>query len=132
MRTSVVARRDAPPVLEFGEEVLDLVTLLVERLVVGIWNLSAAARGDAGLDALCLQGFPEGLTVIAPVGNQRFCSRQYIQHQTSAFMVAHLAFAEQHDDRASLAIADSVQLGVQHAFGSPDTAGNIPLFTRLA
>lgn len=43
MRTSVVARRDAPPVLEFGEEVLDLVTLLVERLVVGIWNLSAAA-----------------------------------------------------------------------------------------
>src|SRR5690606_41609525 len=87
--------------------------------------------GDAGLDALCLQGFPEGLAVIAPVGNQRFCSRQYIQHQTSAFMVAHLAFAEQHDDRASLAIADSVQLGVQPAFGSPDTTGNIPFFSKI-
>lgn len=59
MRTSVVARRYAPPVLEFGEEVLDLVTLLVERLVIGIWNLPASARRDAGFDALCLQGFPE-------------------------------------------------------------------------
>jgi hypothetical protein len=47
-------------------------------------------------------------------------------------MVAHLAFAEQHDNRASLAIADSVQFGIQSTFGSPDTTGNIPLFNKLA
>ena len=59
MRTSVVARRYAPPVLEFGEEVLDLVTLLVEPFIVKIWNLPASTRRDAGFDALCLQGVPE-------------------------------------------------------------------------
>lgn len=32
MRTSGIARRDAPPALEFGEEALDLVTLLVEPM----------------------------------------------------------------------------------------------------
>lgn len=46
-------------------------------------------------------------------------------------MVSHLAFTEQHDDRASFAIADSVQFRVQPAFGSPDTTGNIPLLSRL-
>ena len=52
MGASVVACCDASPVLELGEEVLDLVALAIERLVVGIWDLPAAARRDAGLDAL--------------------------------------------------------------------------------
>jgi hypothetical protein len=47
-------------------------------------------------------------------------------------MVAHLAFTEQHDDWAALIIADRMQLGVQSTFGSPDTTGNIPFFSRLA
>lgn len=47
-------------------------------------------------------------------------------------MVAHLTFAEQHDDRASLPIANGVQLGIQSAFCSPDTTGNIPFLSRLA
>lgn len=47
-------------------------------------------------------------------------------------MVAHLAFAEQHDDRAALAIANGVSFGIQSAFGSPDTAGNIPFLSKLA
>lgn len=44
----------------------------------------------------------------------------------------HLPLAEQQDDRAALAIADSVQLGVQPAFGPPDTTGNIPFLSRRA
>lgn len=57
---------------------------------------------------------------------------QGIQNETRALVVAHLTFAEQHDDRASLTIADGVQFGVQSAFGPPDTTGNIPFLSKLA
>ncbi len=32
------------------------------------------------------------------------------KHQCGAFVIAHLAFAEQHDQRSSLAVAHGVQL----------------------
>ena len=131
MRAAVVTRCDAPPVLEFGEQVLDLVAFLVECLVIWIWHLSASARGDAGLYPLCLQCFPEDLAVISAISNQRLGWRQDIKHEPSALMIAHLTFGKQHDDRAPLTIADGVQFGVQPAFGSPDTTGNIPFFSRL-
>ena len=47
-------------------------------------------------------------------------------------MVAHLALGQHHDDRPALAVADGVELGVQAAFGAPDTTGNIPFLSRLA
>lgn len=40
------------------------------------------------------------------------------------FMVAHLAFRQEHNDRTT--IADGVQLGVQPTLGSHYTTGNIP------
>lgn len=43
MGASIVARCDAPPVLELCEEVLDFVTLAVEGPVVVIGDLAAAA-----------------------------------------------------------------------------------------
>ncbi len=132
MRASVITGCDTPPVLEFGEEVLDLVALAVERLVMGIRHLPASTRRDAGVNALCLQGFPEGLAVISTISNQRLGWRQGTQHETRAFVVAHLAFAEQYDDGAPLIIANGVQFGIQSAFGSPDTTGNIPFLGRLA
>src|ERR1700722_19580917 len=53
-------------------------------------------------------------------------------HQRRALEVAHLAFAEQHDERPASAVADGVQFGVQAALGAPDTSGNRPFFKRLA
>lgn len=47
-------------------------------------------------------------------------------------MVAHLTFAQEQDERSPLLVADSMQLRVQSAFGSPDMAGNIPFLRRLA
>ena len=41
MGASVVAGCDASPVLELGEQVLDLVALAVERLVVGEGDFAA-------------------------------------------------------------------------------------------
>ncbi len=55
-----------------------------------------------------------------------------IEHQRRTLVIAHLAFAEQHDDGTSPAIAYGVQLRVQTALGAPDTSGNRPFFKRLA
>jgi len=50
--------------------------------------------------------------------------------QRGALVIAHLAFAQQHDQRAALTIADGVPLGVQAALGTPDTSGNSPPFEQ--
>jgi hypothetical protein len=52
--------------------------------------------------------------------------RQGAEHQGCTFVVAHLTFGEQHDERAALAISDAVQLGGQAALGTPNTTGNSP------
>ena len=69
---------------------------------------------------------------LAAITEHRLGGRQGIDHQRSAFIVAHLAFAEQKDERSPLTVADGVELGVQAAFGAPDTSGNRPFFKRLA
>lgn len=49
-----------------------------------------------------------------------------IEHQRGTFLVAHLAFAEQHDQWPPLAVADRIKLGVQAAFCAPDTSEKSP------
>ncbi|MCY1232493.1 hypothetical protein D9M68_321470 [compost metagenome] len=92
MGASVVASCDAAPVLEFCEQVLDLVTLTVKGRVVGVWDFAASARGDARLDASCFQFLAESGAVVAAVGDQMRGRRQGVEDETGAFVVAHLAF----------------------------------------
>ncbi len=50
------------------------------------------------------------------------------QHQGRTLVVAHLAFAEQHDQRPSLAVAHRMQFGVQAPLGArPIRRGTAPL-----
>jgi hypothetical protein len=39
-------------------------------------------------------------------------------------VIAHLPLAEEEDEGLALAVADSMELGVQAAFRSPDAAGS--------
>ena len=64
MGAAVVAGGDAAPVLELGEQVLDLVALAVEGLVVGKGTLRLRRRGDAGLDAPGRRG-PGGTSALS-------------------------------------------------------------------
>lgn len=65
----------------------------------------------------------EPVGIVAPIRQQCLGSGEGIDHQRGALVVAHLPFAEQHDQRAALAVADGVKLGVQPTFGAPDTSG---------
>ena len=132
MGASVVAGGDAAPVLEFGEQVPDLVALPVESFVVGIRPLAAPQRRNAGIDAPDGERIPEPGTVLAPVDDQASRRRQGIEDEAGNLKVAHLAFRQHHDDRPALAVADGVELGIQAAFRAPDTTGNSPFLSRLA
>ena len=132
MCASVVAGCDAAPVLDPVEDVLDLVALAVEVLVIVDPDLAVGAWRDARGDAAFGQSSPEPVAVVALVAQQFLGVGQHRKQQESALVIAHLAFGEEQDDRASLAIADGVQLGVQPALGPPDTSGKSPPFNRLA
>jgi len=132
VRASVIAGVDAPPVLQSGEHGLDPVALAVERLVVLDLDLAIGLRRDAGRDPSFDQGLAEPVGVVAFVAEQRLGLREGVDHQGRTLVIAHLALAEQHDQRAAAAIADGVQFGVQAALGAPDTSGKSPFLSRLA
>ena len=121
MCASVIAGGDAAPVFDPAEDIFDLVALSVELLVVEILDLPVLSRRDAGGDALVVDCGTEPVAVIAFVTEQHLGARQDWKQQGSALVVAHLAFGEQQDDRPAQPIADSMQLGVQHALCAPDT-----------
>ena len=65
MGAAVVLHSDAAPVLEFGEEVLDLVAFLLGRFAVGDWLTAVFLRRDTCLVPLILKDFLED-TLIRP------------------------------------------------------------------
>ncbi len=117
---------------EPGEAVPDLVALAVELLVVVVLDLAVTQGRDAGFDAALGKSSAKAIAVIAFVPEQDLGPGQAGKQQGSAPVVAHLAFGEQQDDRPALAITDGMELGVQPAFGAPDTSGKSPPFRRLA
>ena len=115
MGASVVARCDASPVSELGEQVFDFVARPIERLVIGERNLSAFGRWNAGLGSPLLQRVAKPVAVVAPVGDQGFRLWQDAEHESRVLVVAHLAFGKQHDQRLTGTVTDDVHLGVQPA-----------------
>ena len=132
MGASIIAGVDTSPVLEAAKHVFDLVPLAIEALVVGDLYSAVGSRWDAWGYAARRQGVAEPVGVIAPVAQQNFRFWQGLDHQSRAFVVAHLPFAEQHHQGAASFVADCMKLGVQAALGAPDTSGNSPFFSRLA
>ena len=52
----MVASGYASPIFEFYEHVFNAMALTVGLGVIGKFDVSVLASGDAGLDALCLKG----------------------------------------------------------------------------
>jgi len=129
---SVVAGCDATPVFDSSEQVLNLVALLVEGLVVVELDLAVGFGWDAGCDPSAGQRGAEPVAVIAFVSEQGLGLGERGKQQKRAFVVAHLTFCQQQDDRLPKPIADRMELRVQPALGAPDTSGNSPPFSRLA
>ncbi len=67
---SVVADDDTPPVLELGEQVVDIVALAVEGDVVSVWDFAASFRRDARLDTSCLEFLAKPGIIVAWICKQ--------------------------------------------------------------
>ena len=87
MGASVVARSDAPPVLEAAEGVLDVVAMPIECLVVRHRDLALSGGWDARLDASCQEVGAKADVVIAAVDKQLARLRENRQKRCSAFVV---------------------------------------------
>lgn len=70
MRAAVVAGGDASPIFETGKQVLDLVTLAIELLVIGVLDLAIGRWRDAWGDAAAGKGVAEPVAVVALVSQQ--------------------------------------------------------------
>ena len=69
MGTPVIARGDTPPVLEFSNHILDLMTFFVEVGVVRNEGATIFLRGYARVYAFGFQGASKPVSVIAKVGD---------------------------------------------------------------
>jgi hypothetical protein len=63
----IVSCSDTPPVLEFGGQVLDFMTMAIEALVVVELRFAAFGRRNTGRDALGFERLAEPVAVIASV-----------------------------------------------------------------
>ena len=132
MGASVIACRDAAPILELAKHSLDQVSLAVSPMVICDMRISRAATRDSWLDIAALQRRAEPIGIIAAIRNQDVCVRKRRQHGRCPLVVAHLAFCEQQYQRLAVTITDRVKFGVQAAPGAPDTPGKAPFLRRLA
>ncbi len=126
MGASIIAGVDASPVLKATKHVF--VPLAIEVLVVIDLYSAVSSRWDAGDYAAHCQGVAEPVGVITPVAQQYFRFWQGVDHQSCAFVIAHLPLAEQHHQGTASFVTDGMKLGVQAAFCAPDTSGNSPFF----
>ena len=112
MRATVILCCDAAPVFEFTEHVFDLVALFVESLVVFDLYLSVLLGRNTGLDAFVFQSFPEPIGIVAAIRQKMLGKRQIIDDQARIFVITHLAFRQEHHNRATHTIANGMELGV--------------------
>ena len=112
MCTSVISGCDPSPVFEFTEHVLDFVALLVESFVLFDLYLSVLLGRNTGLDAFVFQSFPEPIGIVAAIRQKMLGKRQIIDDQARIFVITHLAFRQEHHNRATHTIANGMELGV--------------------
>jgi len=112
MRATVISCCDAAPVFELAEHVFDPVALLVESLAVFDLYLSGLFRRNTGFDASVFQSFPEPTGIEAAIRQKVLGKRQIINDQARTFVIIHLAFRQEHHNRAAYTTANGVELGV--------------------
>jgi len=120
---SVVSCVDASPVLEASEEVLDFVSLPIERRVVSMLDFVQRMRGDAGGYAACRESLSEPERAIGAVGEHGFGVRQGVDERFGAFVIAALSFGQMETQWSPASVAHDMQLAGQAAAAASDTSG---------
>src|SRR3546814_12761487 len=103
-------------------------SLSVDGLVVVLLYFAVPARRDDGLGAACFEPFAQGLAVIALVGDE-FGERR---HRRAALLgtpaIMHVAVGQEQDARATLLVADGMELCVAASLRAADNMTTGPPF----
>lgn len=130
LRVSVVAGRDASPVLRPTEHDLDPVASLVSTPVVFNGDLAHLAVRYTGSYPLVLQGFSEPVGIVIPISEQPPRGGLVTQKGRRAGVVADLTRRHEEPDRAAACVGQSVQLGVHPDLSSTNQAPASPFLLR--
>jgi hypothetical protein len=94
---------------ELSEHALDAVAVLVTAIVGMLWHLAVRAGRDDRQDAPGQQAFPEAITIIALVREQRLGCGDGDRHQRfGSGVIRSLAAGQDEADRQSLIVAAGV------------------------
>ena len=132
MCATIISCCYASPIFEPAEHIFDFMPLFIQGFAISGWEVSTLPGWNTGCYFFGFQGGAKFIAVIALVADQtRSTVRQSGIDQFCTNMIAQLPLTQAHDYRAALSIANRMQFGVQSTLCAPDTAGNIPFFSRL-
>ncbi|KRE08895.1 hypothetical protein ASE61_04935 [Bosea sp. Root670] len=128
----VVAGRNPPEVLQFGEEALDQVALAVEPRAevrfgppIGLWR-------DIGERAPFANGYSETIGIVGLVGQYDCSGGNVIEQIVGSLNVMTLPSGKAQPDGEALPVDNRVDFGRDPASGATETMISIPLFTVAA
>ena len=122
----------APPVFQSSKHVFDFMPLFIRGFAVSGWEILTFSRRNAGRYSFGFERGAEFVAVLSFITKQMGSAfRQSRIDQFCSNMIAHIPLAQAHDYRSTFSITNRMLFGVQTAFCTPNTAGNIPFFSRL-
>ena len=111
MGAAVIACGDPPPVLKPSEHNFDLMALFIQRFAIGFRSLPTSSRRDTRRDPFRSESGAIFVAVIAFVADKNFgVLRQSRIEYFRPNMIAGLTFGQAHQDGATPAIDDGMQL----------------------
>jgi len=131
-REFVVARCDAPPVLEPTEHALDQVSALVQRSVEGMAALAGRVVGDDGCGPAPEQEVAQIISIISSIGGTYARRRQGCQQGDGDGRIAALARRHFEGDGSAEAVADSMDFRAPAATRAADGLRICPPFPPAA
>ena len=128
----VEAGGDGAKVLDAIEEALDAVAQPVQALMECGRMLAVVERADVGVCALGFDPIPQGIAIIAAIGEQYRLRRQAGKHVLAALAVVRLALGQLDEDRQAVRIDERVDLGREPAAGTSHATAATAFFSPLA
>ena len=108
MCASIIAGVDTAPILKLSEHVLDFMAVPVEATVILNLDFAVGFRGNTGLNSTVSKGGAEPICVISLIAQKLPGFWDCGQHQCRPFEVAHLPFAQEHDQRTPKPVTNCV------------------------
>lgn len=130
----VVSGSNAPPVLELVEQPLDEVAPTVLFPVMWCWVAPVAFGGDHGLDFGCSQFLPDGVGIVALVGQHGLdLVDDHTEQRPEALNVVTLPRRQHEPEGAALCVASGVELCTEATSRSAKSLGFLsPFFMPTA